>query len=135
MPIKKENRKLYPKNWKQIRARILERAKDTCEWSGCLAPNGELIFRYKKDLETWRLPDSIDLDAGDEECRGVIVVLTIAHVNHDPTDNPDENLLALCQLHHLRLDKEQHARNSAATRRAKKQNLELFDIAGTQKSI
>jgi hypothetical protein len=34
----------------------------------------------------------------------VKVVLTVAHLNHDPADCRDENLRAGCQLHHLRYD-------------------------------
>lgn len=34
MPIKPENKKLYPKNWKEIRAKILERADNKCEFCG-----------------------------------------------------------------------------------------------------
>jgi hypothetical protein len=36
--------------------------------------------------------------------------------------------MSLCQLHHLRLDKHQHRRNAATSRRARKNNLELFAI-------
>ena len=42
--------------------------------------------------------------------RVILVVLTVAHLNHDPSDCRDENLEALCQRCHNRLD--------AATRRA-----------------
>ena len=34
MPIKPENKKLYPKNWKEIRQKILERANNKCEFCG-----------------------------------------------------------------------------------------------------
>ena len=34
MPIKPENKKLYPKNWKEIRRQILERANNKCEFCG-----------------------------------------------------------------------------------------------------
>ena len=36
MPIKPENRKRYPANWKEIRARILERDGHQCAWCGRL---------------------------------------------------------------------------------------------------
>lgn len=46
MPIKPENAKRYPRDWKQIRARILARAGNRCEGSpaypDCRAPNGWL---------------------------------------------------------------------------------------------
>lgn len=34
MLIKPENKKLYPKNWKRIREKILERARARCEFCG-----------------------------------------------------------------------------------------------------
>lgn len=49
-----------------------------------------------------------------------VVVLTVAHLNHDITDNRDENLAALCQQCHLRYDAKYHAQNAAQTRRQKK---------------
>jgi len=48
--------------------------------------------------------------------RDVRIVLTIAHLNHTPGDDRDENLEALCQWHHLNLDFFQH-RNSRAIRK------------------
>lgn len=47
------------------------------------------------------------------------MVLTTAHLNHDPTDNREENLKALCQACHLRLDLDQHKATARATRRAR----------------
>lgn len=35
MPIKKENKGRYPKNWKEIRQQILQRANNRCEFCGC----------------------------------------------------------------------------------------------------
>jgi hypothetical protein len=42
-------------------------------------------------------------------------VLTVAHLNHDPQDNRDENLKAMCQRCHLRYDRDLHAENRAKT--------------------
>lgn len=58
MPIKPENRSRYPKDWKQIRARILERAHNCCEFCG--------------------IPNYTVRDNGSR------VVLTIAHLDHTP---------------------------------------------------
>ena len=33
-PIRPENKARYPKNWKEIRAKILKRAKNRCEFCG-----------------------------------------------------------------------------------------------------
>ena len=127
MPIRPEEKARYPKDWKTISDRIrFERAGGECEWPKCRAPHGQLIFRDKRNPEEWRWPDSADLGETDPDSRGVTVVLTVAHLNHTPEDCRDENLMALCQLHHLRLDAEHHQRNAATTRRRKKANLELF---------
>lgn len=48
------------------------------------------------------------------------VVLTVAHLNHQAGDDRPENLLALCQRCHLRLDRHQHAASAARTRAAKR---------------
>jgi hypothetical protein len=130
-PIRPTERARYPKDWPAIRARILARAENRCEFeradgSRCNAPNGTVIARSINDHERWydtelaenALPPGLYLP--------VKIVLTVAHLNHQPEDCDDDNLKAGCQLHHLRHDREHHARNAAATRRSKKQNGELF---------
>jgi len=69
----------YPDNWKEIRKEILERADNKCELCG--AEN------YKKHWKT-----------------GSKVILTIAHIDQDKTNNNKYNLLALCQRCHLKID-------------------------------
>lgn len=39
MPIKPENLRRYPPDWKHIAAAIRERAAHRCEWEGCKARN------------------------------------------------------------------------------------------------
>lgn len=86
----------YPPNWKtEIRPRIMARSGGKCEWCG--AEN------YQAHPVT-----------------GGRVVLTIAHLNHDITDNRDENLAALCNRCHLTYDARHHAENAKATRARKK---------------
>lgn len=131
MPIRASERARYPKDWPAIRARILERADNRCEFlmmdgTRCNAPDKELVFRDKRDPESWRMPNGNDCGEADPTCYGVTVVLTIAHLNHQPEDCRDENLRAGCQLHHLRYDAAHHRQNSVWTRRRKKQNGELF---------
>lgn len=136
MPIRPENRALYPADWKAISRRIRhERAGNRCEQ--CKAPNGELIVRAE-DGATYMLSDGEVHDANDGQTLGyarsseypgyqlVKIVLTVAHLDHDPTQNRDENLRALCQRCHLRHDAEHHRRNSAETRRARKAGGDLF---------
>jgi hypothetical protein len=140
MPIKPENRALYPANWKtEIRPRILERAGNCCE--RCKVPNRARVFRFVEDGEAfYQFPDDgrvfdavsgafvawarvVDLPAG----RYVDIVLTIAHLHdHNPANCTDENLAALCQKCHLDHDRPMHQKNSAATRRAKSPTGDMF---------
>lgn len=98
MPIKKENKEKYPTNWKDIRKKILGRSNNCCEFCGI--PNYSLIPGNPK---------------------GSKVVLTIAHLDHNPENCDENNLRALCQRCHLRYDAKQHAENAKITR-LKKQN-------------
>lgn len=93
MPINYQD---YPFNWKEIRARILERDGHRCKQCG--VKNYSPLNNEK----------------------GTKVVLTISHYNHDITDNRDENLAALCQRCHLNHDKYHHSKNAKATRYKKK---------------
>ena len=98
MPIKPENRARYPKDWREIRARILDRAGDRCEGSP-------------------RYPDCRELNGQRHSVTGSIVVLTIAHLDHTPEHCDPANLRAWCQRCHLTYDHEHHQRNAYATRR------------------
>jgi 5-methylcytosine-specific restriction endonuclease McrA len=78
MPLDKTK---YPPDWPSISSRIrFTRAHNRCELCG--AEN------YKPHPLT-----------------GKKVVLTVAHLNRDTTDNRDENLKALCQSCHLNHDR------------------------------
>lgn len=106
MPIRPEMRALYPPDWPAISLRIrTERAEGRCECVGecgrhdgpdrCTAVNGEPhpVTRSK-------------------------VVLTVAHLNHQPADCRDENLRAMCQRCHLNYDTDHHAETRAASKQA-----------------
>lgn len=56
-----------------------------------------------------------------------IIVLTVAHLNHQPEDCRPENLAAWCQRHHLAYDHVHHQTNARATRRARVGQAELFE--------
>jgi 5-methylcytosine-specific restriction endonuclease McrA len=120
MPIKKENQHRYPRNWKEIRAAILERAEHRCE--RCGVPNH--VWRTG---EAWtRNPEQTDAWARDGE-RVTRIVLTIAHLDHTPEHNDPANLRAWCQRCHLAYDAEHHQRTAYQTRRAGNALGDLFD--------
>lgn len=102
MPIKPENKPLYPANWKEIRAQILTRAHNHCEFCG--VANGLSVYNG----ERW-----------------YTIVLTIAHLDHDPTNNDPANLRALCQACHLKYDAQHHAETRAQTMAKQDQSLQL----------
>jgi 5-methylcytosine-specific restriction endonuclease McrA len=90
MPIKPENKNRYPEDWSEIRARILKRAKDCCEFCGL--PNYAWVNSKDRQLT---IQDDEDV---------IRVILTIAHLDHTPENCTDENLKALCQKCHNNYD-------------------------------
>lgn len=134
MPIRPENRARYPKEWPQIRERILKRSHYRCEHPGCTAAHREL--GYWHDGQWTRLPRSLR-EAGVDKpttvacsdgttLKIIMIVLTIAHLDHTPEHCDDENLRAWCQRHHLAYDAEHHKRTAYATRKAAAQTADLF---------
>jgi hypothetical protein len=58
-----------------------------------------------------------------------IVILTTAHLNHQPEDCDDANLLAGCQRCHLAYDREHHAESRRA--RKAKERERIMRVAST----
>jgi hypothetical protein len=138
MPIKPENRSRYPANWNEIRAAILARAGDCCEQ--CKVPNGKRIARGDGPFAgTFQTDDAevYDAETGESIARVrmseyqvknmVTIVLTIAHLDHQPENCDPSNLRALCQMHHLRHDAAHHAETARATRRERLAVADLFE--------
>ena len=91
MPIRPENRARYPKDWKLISARIrFERAGGRCECTG------QCGLDHEGRCDAWH---------GDEHPQtGSKVVLTVMHMDHQPENNDEANLMAGCQRCHNRYD-------------------------------
>jgi 5-methylcytosine-specific restriction endonuclease McrA len=103
MPIKKENVKLYPLNWKKISSYIrLERANGKCEVCG--AVNYSHVNKYTREI---CLPD---------EYNSIMIVLTTAHLDHNPTNCDYSNLKAMCQRCHNRYDISHRKQTRQATK-------------------
>jgi 5-methylcytosine-specific restriction endonuclease McrA len=143
MPVKPSNLVLYPggsltsSQWLEIRNEVLERDGYRCKM--CKAPNRASIQRVKAPgFEHYVLLDSMtvhDADTGAElgkipsgslpVGKATRVVLTIAHLDHNPSNNGERgnrpNLAALCQRDHLRYDQEHHAAERAKTLKARKE--------------
>jgi hypothetical protein len=108
----------YPQNWKsEIVPRVLSRAGDCCE--NCGIANGSTATsialriqdngRYKVK-RIWLTNDGdvtrIRPFALPSETKKVVVVLTIAHLDHDEENHSvsDDRLRAWCQYCHLNYD-------------------------------
>jgi 5-methylcytosine-specific restriction endonuclease McrA len=94
-------------------------------------PNGLIIQRWNQNAAVWRKVAFGDRNilvvhqnnydrwqTSDEKWqRPIRIVLTIAHLDHDTTNNEMSNLAALCQRCHLRYDARLHAESAMRTRR------------------
>lgn len=130
----------YPANWhSEIRPAILKRAFNCCE--ECNIQNGTLVLRgvYNdtpciqfEDGSIWREDDVMCYIGSDyvgevhPTNTFVKIVLTIAHLDHDTTNNDPSNLKALCQLHHNRYDREHRDASRRETMKRKRGIMELF---------
>lgn len=104
------DRSRYPDDWEAISRRIRARAGGRCECEGECGlhrthPGPRRCIERDGEQAVW--------------AKGR-VVLTVAHLNHDPMDCRDENLKAMCQRCHLRYDAPLHRRHAALTRRRHK---------------
>jgi hypothetical protein len=104
----------YPSNWKtEIVPIVLKRANNCCE--KCGLQNHSFVFsirlwikqvnRYKLRSIWFRHEEDAKREA-DGPIKKVKVILTVAHVDHDETNQSIslDRLLALCQMCHLRYD-------------------------------
>jgi len=107
MPIRPENKSRYPANWKEIRAAILQRANNRCEFCGVENHS------YRLNEKTGKLAR---------------IVLTIAHLDHTPENCDPSNLRALCQRCHNRYDAEHRKQTRSYTKSLKDsdKSLKLF---------
>lgn len=131
MPIRPENAKRYPENWKELRAAVLQRAGNRCEGSpaypACNIRNG--WFRNNTTGETCPPDNAALAEAWELVDRNSVsrIVLTIAHLDHDDLETQDiSRLRAWCQKCHLTYDAKHHAMNAYRTRKAKANTVDLF---------
>lgn len=139
MPIRPENKARYPQDWPEISARIRKRAGNKCE--ECGVPNYEYGGRapdgtWHKSLPLgekllrleWPQPGDYAFCKGwPTKLRIVRIVLTVAHLNHQPEDCRDENLKAWCQRCHNRYDSKERRAGTQARAKAKMAAGDLFD--------
>lgn len=117
MPIRPEMKDRYPKDWYEISQRIRQRADHKCEFCG--VPNYELGGRSPAGVWHKANPTGTNGKGGfdwpkegdhawcagyDKQLRIVKIVLTVAHLDHQPENCALENLKCLCQRCHNKYD-------------------------------
>ena len=102
MPIRAENRARYPTDWPAIRARIGDRSGWRCEVSP-------------------RYPDCHAEHGAMHPVTGHRVILTVAHLDHQPENCADENLRHWCQRCHNTYDAPHRAAGRKARREASRE--------------
>jgi hypothetical protein len=106
MPIRPENKARYPSDWLAISLQVREVAGWRCEGSpaypDCRAANG--------------MPHPVT---------GSTVVLTVAHLDHDPANCDRDNLRAWCQRCHNQYD---WPMRKAGIERRKREALGIADL-------
>ena len=116
MPIRASERARYPKDWKAIRAEVLNRAGLRCE---CMGECG----KDHRQTSYFKMPRCEETHGSKAEHFRGKVILTIAHRDHTPENNGTPgnrpNLAAWCQACHLRYDSPIHIINARATREKK----------------
>ncbi len=155
MPIKPENLALYPPNWRQISAAVREREDHCCAdcgvrnysvgyrdakgafWplagsgpcdcagQGQVWPSLEPIT-YREALEFARASNTCSDGKDEDGNHYFVIVLTVAHLDHDPRNCDLSNLKALCQRCHLRYDTAHHGETAYETRR-KGKAIDMFE--------
>ncbi|MBM3744188.1 MAG: hypothetical protein FJW34_00150 [Acidobacteria bacterium] len=124
MPIRRDLRRFYGAEWRTvIRPRILARARNRCE--RCGVPDRIETIRagsawFEAHYSRWFDHRRRVASPLARAVRTVRVVLTVAHLNHDPADNRDENLAALCQWCHLHYDAPHHKETRATRKDARR---------------
>ena len=112
MPIRAENRALYPADWAQISLRIRrDRAEWRCEQVDYLGVRCNAVHGDPHPIT------------------GSKVVLTVAHLDHQPANCDESNLLAMCQRCHNRYDAPMRAAGLKARRRAGLDTPDMIEAA------
>ena len=117
MPIRPDNRWLYPIDWRELSATIrFGRAGAKCE--RCARPHRRHVAHlgdgrwWDAGAQVWRSDRGRIARVGRRfalaSVRTTYVVLACAHLDHDPGNNAPDNLAALCQRCHMLHDAAEH---------------------------
>lgn len=133
MPIRTEHRRRYrTPEWKRESAIVRARAAGKCE--RCKAPHNAPIWRWREDPAVYICCDDGEVFDGAGENTGrwrvsewdgvesgpIIVVLTVAHLDHNDWTATADRMQHLCQRCHNILDAPHRVKQAKKTNRAKK---------------
>ena len=135
MPIRSELKPLYPADWTALSQYIrFVRAGGRCE--ACGRPHGQAVYClpdgrwYDAGVNGWRSGRGVEVDVPAipdlMTMRVTRVVLTCAHIEHDPSRNAEEDLAAWCSRCHLIHDKAHHKIQRRITYRLRSALGDLF---------
>lgn len=124
----------YPPDWKEIRDRILLRAKNKCEFCGLknrtrvYKSNREYVYDGDQLHYNSLISMGYSIQKALRELNLTEIVLTIAHLDHDKLnhDVKDDRLAALCQKCHLQYDLPRHINNRKYGRNYLKNQNKMF---------
>ena len=128
------DRSKYPDDWEEISRRIRERDGNRCKFCGVV--NGVVGYRLANGefVQVYDSIDNLDVQADAlmlDGVRLIHIVLTVAHwPDPDPMNCADENLRALCQRCHNRLDGPLRRVNAGETRRQKRIDAGQMELMG-----
>lgn len=121
MPIRKQNRWLYPIDWQQLTNMMrFERAKGRCEQ--CTRPHGKIVCHlgdgrwWDEDAGVWKDDRGRILRKGAPptpepgHAPTIKVYLATAHLDNNPGHNDQRNLKAFCRRCHIIYDRAEHLR-------------------------
>ena len=140
MPIRPELRPHYSSaaGWPAVCKRIRARAENRCECSGqcggyhrgrrCGVPHLAWIARPQAEPTAWSLVEPLVCELTCWPSWILRAVLGVAHLDHDPKNNADDNLLLLCQRCHLLMDRRQHASSREHARWNDQRSLGQLDL-------
>lgn len=116
MPIRPENKHRYGNDWKEFSLMIrFERAKSQCECEG----------ECGRGTHEGRCPNTHGNPAYGT---GSKVVLTVAHLTHEPECRDLDKVKAMCNGCHLHYDREHHASTRYKTKKQNANTNDLFQI-------
>jgi len=111
-PIRAEMRALYPADWPAISDWVkFDRAMGRCECEGECESQLHIHWLWLDPAGPTRCPN---YHREPSRFTGSRVILTTAHLEHNPADSDSTKLRAMCQACHLAYDAEHHATTRTA---------------------